>query len=137
MVATPNMIGQPIKRQEDPRLITGMGKYVDDITLPNMLHAALLRSDRAHARIKRVDVSKAKQIPGVVAAYTGKDLEDQVGTVPCGACTPDGKHYLTLVPMHVPPSTEREHFLFLNWRRHAGVFLLKVGVLLADLLQLH
>ena len=67
MVATPNMIGQPIKRQEDPRLIAGIGKYVDDISLPHMLHAALLRSDRAHAEIKRVDVSKAKQIPGVVA----------------------------------------------------------------------
>ncbi len=105
MVATPNMIGQPIKRQEDPRLIAGIGKYVDDISLPHMLHAALLRSDRAHAKIKRVDVSKAKQIPGVVAAFTGKDLEGQVGTVPCGACTPDGKHYLTGVPMHVPPYT--------------------------------
>jgi carbon-monoxide dehydrogenase large subunit len=105
MIATPKMIGEPVKRQEDPRLITGTGKYVDDIHLPNTLHAALLRSDRAHARIKKINVDKARKMPGVVAVLTGKDIEGKVGPVPCGACTPDGKHYLTGVPMYVPPYT--------------------------------
>jgi carbon-monoxide dehydrogenase large subunit len=105
MVATPKMIGEPVKRQEDPRLITGTGKFVDDIRLPGTLHAALLRSDRAHARIKKLDVSKAKAMPGVVAVLTGKDLEGKVGGVPCGALNAQGQHYLALVPMYVPPYT--------------------------------
>ena len=52
-------IGKNIKRVEDPRLLTGQGRYIDDIELPNMLHAAVLRSTRAHARIKSIDVSAA------------------------------------------------------------------------------
>ncbi|MCZ6646390.1 MAG: hypothetical protein O7B79_09150, partial [SAR324 cluster bacterium] len=71
MVATPNMIGQRIKRKEDPRFITGTGKFTDDIKLFGMLHMALLRSDRAHANIKKLDVAKAQKMPGVVAVYTG------------------------------------------------------------------
>ncbi|MCH7476706.1 MAG: xanthine dehydrogenase family protein molybdopterin-binding subunit [SAR324 cluster bacterium] len=103
MVATPNMIGQPIKRKEDPRFITGTGKYIDDIKLVGMLHAALLRSDHAHARIKSINVNKAKAIPGVVAVYTGKDLEGKVGTIPCGALNPEGNHWLAGVKLNVPP----------------------------------
>jgi carbon-monoxide dehydrogenase large subunit len=105
MIATPKMIGEPIKRMEDPRLITGTGKYVDDITLRGTLHAALLRSDRGHAKIKKLNVEKAKKMPGVVAVLIGKDIAGKVGPVPCGACTPDGKHYLAGVPMYVPPYT--------------------------------
>src|SRR5215813_11344389 len=52
-------IGKNIKRVEDPRLLTGQGRYIDDIDLPNMLHAAVLRSTRAHARIKSIDVTAA------------------------------------------------------------------------------
>ena len=103
-MATPNkMIGQKIKRKEDPRFITGKGKYTDDVKLPGLLHLALLRSDRAHARIKRLDVSKARKLPGVVAAYTGKDLEGKVGGVPCGVQNAEGNHYSAGVKLNVPP----------------------------------
>jgi carbon-monoxide dehydrogenase large subunit len=67
--------GASIKRSEDPRILTGAGRYVDDIKLPGMLHAAFVRSPLAHARVLSVDVSAARALPGVVAAFTGADLE--------------------------------------------------------------
>jgi len=66
--------GQRIKRNEDPRLLTGQALYVDDVELPGMLHAAFLRSPYAHARIKSIDVSRALQREGVAAVYTAADL---------------------------------------------------------------
>jgi carbon-monoxide dehydrogenase large subunit len=68
--------GERIKRNEDPRLLTGQGLYVDDVDLPHMLHAAFLRSPYAHARILRVDISDALASPGVSAAYTADELGD-------------------------------------------------------------
>jgi aerobic carbon-monoxide dehydrogenase large subunit len=68
--------GEPIKRNEDRRLLTGQALFIDDVELPGMLHAALLRSQVAHARILKIDVSKALQRPGVVAAYAANDLGD-------------------------------------------------------------
>src|SRR6202048_1108375 len=68
--------GEPIKRNEDRRLLTGQALFIDDVELPGMLHAALLRSQAAHARIRKIDVSKALQRPGVVAAYVASDLGD-------------------------------------------------------------
>jgi len=68
--------GERIKRNEDPRLLTGQGLYVDDVDLPNMLHAAFLRSPYAHAKINNIDVSQAIQREGVVAVYTANDLGD-------------------------------------------------------------
>jgi aerobic carbon-monoxide dehydrogenase large subunit len=67
--------GASIKRSEDPRILTGAGRYVDDIKLPGMLHAAFVRSPLAHARVLSIDVSAARALPGVVAAYTGAELE--------------------------------------------------------------
>ena len=69
------LIGKRMKRKEDPRFITGQGRYVEDITLHRMLHAAILRSPYAHARIKSIDTSAARAMPGVVAVYTGQDIE--------------------------------------------------------------
>ena len=66
--------GQPIKRNEDPRLLTGQATFTDDVHLTGMLHAAFVRSDYAHARIKRIDTSAALAMPGVVAIYTAADL---------------------------------------------------------------
>ena len=60
-------VGQPLKRFEDPRLITGQGSFVDDMKLPGMLHACVLRSPHAHARIRSIDVSAARDLPGVPA----------------------------------------------------------------------
>ena len=68
--------GQPVKRNEDRRLLTGQALFIDDVELPGMLHVAFLRSQVAHAKILSVDVSKALQRPGVVAAYTANDLGD-------------------------------------------------------------
>ena len=68
--------GAPIKRNEDRRLLTGQALFVDDVELPGMLHAAFLRSEVAHARIRSIDVSAARKREGVVAVYTAHDLGD-------------------------------------------------------------
>ena len=72
-------IGQSMKRVEDPRLLTGKGRYIDDIALPNMAHAAVLRSPYAHARIKSIDTSRAQRLPGVVLVMTGKEVAEVTG----------------------------------------------------------
>ncbi len=82
-------VGKRVKRTEDPRLIQGLGHYVDDIKLPDTLHVAFLRSIHAHARITGLDVSEARNAPGVVAVYTGKDVAEKVGPVPCAGALPD------------------------------------------------
>jgi carbon-monoxide dehydrogenase large subunit len=76
------LFGATVKRREDPRLITGKGMYTDDFKLPGMLHMAILRSPYAHARITALDVSQAKQQPGVHAVLTGKDLVGKVNPIP-------------------------------------------------------
>jgi CO/xanthine dehydrogenase Mo-binding subunit len=81
-------IGKSIKRVEDPRLLTGQGRYIDDIDRPNMLHAAVLRSQHAHARIVSIDVSAAATLPGVVAVLTGEDIAKTTGPLPCFANPP-------------------------------------------------
>src|SRR5574339_260104 len=72
----PRYFGERIKRNEDPRLLTGQGLYVDDVDLPNMLHTAFVRSPYAHARINKIDVSQALEREGVIAVYTADDLGD-------------------------------------------------------------
>ena len=78
-------IGKSIKRVEDPRLLTGQGRYIDDIDLPKMLHAAVLRSTRPHARIKSIDTAAASALPGVVKVLTGADIAATTGALPCFA----------------------------------------------------
>jgi carbon-monoxide dehydrogenase large subunit len=63
-----------VRRREDPRLITGAGQFVDDLRVPGCLHAAMLRSPHAHARIRSIDVSAARRLPGVVGVYVAADL---------------------------------------------------------------
>jgi carbon-monoxide dehydrogenase large subunit len=75
------MLGAPIKRREDPRLITGQATYVDDIKLTGMLHMAVLRSPYGHARIVSINTEPALQHPGVRAVYTAADLKGKVGNV--------------------------------------------------------
>jgi len=75
-------IGQPVPRLEDPRFITGRGRYVDDIELPRQCHGVVVMSPHAHARIKRIDTAKAKAAPGVVAVLTGADVvADKLGSL--------------------------------------------------------
>src|ERR671925_1826049 len=78
-------IGQPLKRFEDPKLVTGQGSFVDDIQLPDMLHAAILRSPHAHARIRAIDSTEARHIAGVVTVLTGADIAGVLGEVPTRA----------------------------------------------------
>ncbi len=75
------MLGSPIKRREDPRLITGQATYVDDIKLPGMLYMAVLRSPYGHAHIKSIHTEAARSHPGVVAVYTAADIKGIVGNI--------------------------------------------------------
>jgi clan AA aspartic protease (TIGR02281 family) len=68
-------IGQAITRREDDRLLTGQGRFVDDIRLPNALHAMFVRSPHAHARVGAIDTAEARAVEGVVAILTGSDLQ--------------------------------------------------------------
>ena len=83
------IFGSGIRRREDPRLITGSATYTDDITLPDMAYAAMLRSPHAHAKIKSIDTQNAATAPGVIAVYTGSDIEGQLEPVPCAWLLPD------------------------------------------------
>jgi aerobic carbon-monoxide dehydrogenase large subunit len=79
-------IGQPVRRKEDVRLLTGKGRYTDDINVDGQVWAAFLRSPQAHARIVAIDAADAKAAPGVVGVFTGADLAaDGVGTLGCEA----------------------------------------------------
>lgn len=84
-------VGQRLKRTEDPRLIKGLAHYVDDVRLPDTLYVGFVRSLYAHARINGIDTTEAASMPGVVAVYTGKDIAEKVGPVPCAAALPDLK----------------------------------------------
>jgi carbon-monoxide dehydrogenase large subunit len=92
------VIGQSVKRKEDVRFLTGAGQFTDDVNQPNQTHAYFLRSPHAHARIRKIDTASAKAAPGVVAIYTGADLEG-VNGLPCGwlITSVDG------TPMKEPP----------------------------------
>src|SRR5439155_5747221 len=80
-------VGQSIKRFEDPRLVTGNGTFVGDLTLPDMLHTVVLRSQHAHARLRGIDVSAARTVPGVVAVLTGADIAGVLPGIPTRAMT--------------------------------------------------
>ena len=92
-------IGQPVRRVEDRRFLTGRGHYLDDIVRPRQAHAVMLRSPHAHARIRAID-AKAAEGPGILAVLTGADLAaDGIGTIPCmsGVANRDKS------PMAAPP----------------------------------
>ncbi|MER9997713.1 xanthine dehydrogenase family protein molybdopterin-binding subunit [Mesorhizobium sp. M0051] len=78
-------VGARVARKEDKRFITGAGRYVDDMVVPGMKHAAFVRSPHAHAQIKKIDVKKAQDMPGVIGVLTGKELKaDGIGNIICG-----------------------------------------------------
>jgi CO/xanthine dehydrogenase Mo-binding subunit len=89
-------IGKSMKRVEDPRLLTGQGRYIDDIDLPNMLHAAVLRSPRPHAKIRSIDTRAAAALPGVVKVLTGADIAATTGALPCFANPPVEQHCVAI-----------------------------------------
>jgi carbon-monoxide dehydrogenase large subunit len=87
-------------------MIKGLAHYVDDIKLPDTLHVAFVRSVYAHARIKSIDTADALSAPGVVAVYTGADVADKIGPVPCASALPDLK-----VPDHRVLAKDRVYFV--------------------------
>lgn len=88
---------QPIRRVEDEPLITGRGTFVDDIVVPNLLHASVVRSPHAHARLRSIDTAAAESMPGVIGVYTAAVIADDVHTIP--AVPRQGGDYGTL-PEH-------------------------------------
>ncbi len=117
-------IGAAVRRKEDFRFLTGRGVFTDDINRPGQLYASILRSSQPHAKIKRIDVSKAKAAKGVVAVFTGADMAaDNVGGLPCGwlVKNKDGS------PMKEPPHPP----LVTTHVRHVGD---QVAVVIAETL---
>ncbi|RMH17143.1 MAG: xanthine dehydrogenase family protein molybdopterin-binding subunit [Acidobacteria bacterium] len=102
------VIGSSIKRREDPALITGRGRYTDDLSLPGMLHAVIVRSPHAHARIVSIDAAAARAAEGVVAVYDGRDLVPggEIKGVPTGWLLPDLK-----VPVHPLLAVDRVRYV--------------------------
>jgi carbon-monoxide dehydrogenase large subunit len=83
-------VGKARRRKEDARLITGRTTWTDNMVLPGMLHLAVVRSPVAHAKITAIDVSAAQEAPGVIAVFTGRDLAEEQGSIPCAwPVTPD------------------------------------------------
>jgi carbon-monoxide dehydrogenase large subunit len=115
---TTSYIGQSVPRKEDPELLTGQSRYVEDLTLPGTVWAYVVRSPYAHARIRGVDLTAAKEAEGVVAAFSGADLAGEwAGSLPCAwPVTEDIK-----MPSHLPLATDKA--------RHVGD---GVAVVIAD-----
>jgi len=99
--------GRARTRKEDARLLTGQTMWTDNLVLPGMLHMAFVRSPYAHAKITSVDVSGAKTMPGVVAAFSGADFADEQGSLPCAwPVTPD-----IVIPPHPPMATDEVRYV--------------------------
>ncbi len=98
--------GRAMKRVEDPRLIKGIATYVDDLKIPGVLHAEFVRSPHANAKIKSIKTDTAKKLPGVVGIFTGADVNEKVGTIPCASPIPGGK-----TPDHTVLAGARVYFV--------------------------
>src|SRR6187200_3377119 len=88
----PKLVGQRVKRREDPRLIQGRGTYVDDVKIAGMQHIAFKRSDIAHGKIKSIDVSAAEAMDGVEAVFTGAQIAKFLAPMPIGTPFPSPEH---------------------------------------------
>ncbi len=88
-MAVTRLFGASIKRREDPRLIRGTAAYTDDLALPGMAYAEIVRSPHAHARIARIDTGAARRHPGVVAVFTGRDLAGRLNPIPTAWLIPN------------------------------------------------
>jgi carbon-monoxide dehydrogenase large subunit len=117
-------IGEPLRRKEDERFLTGAGNYTDDIVQANQKYAVFVRSPHAHAVVRGVDTRAAAAMPGVARVFTGKDIEGKMGGLPCGWLihNPDGS------PMKEPPHP----ILAIQKVRYVGDH---VAMVVADTLQ--
>jgi carbon-monoxide dehydrogenase large subunit len=113
----PQYVGQRILRVEDPRFLTGRATYTDDVHLPGMLEAAFVRSPHAHARIRGIDVARARALPGVRGVFTGQDLAAVM------------QPFVSQVPGRSDVATLTQHALTLDKARHVGD---PVAVVVAD-----
>jgi carbon-monoxide dehydrogenase large subunit len=104
---TESVLGQPVRRKEDGRLITGQTLWTDNVTLPGMLYMTVLRSPMAHARITRIDVEPARQRPGVVAVYSGTDLADSWSSLPMAWTVSEDLK----TPPHMPLATDKVRYV--------------------------
>src|SRR5713101_820478 len=102
---TETFVGKRVRRREDPRLITGTATYVEDIQMPGMHYAVIVRSPHAAAGIRSINTKQAEAAPGVVAVLTGRDTE-RVGPIPCGASLPGLR-----VPHHHILATDRVYYV--------------------------
>jgi len=98
------LVGKRVRRQEDPRLLTGTAVYLDDIKMPGMRHACIVRSPHAAARIQGIDTKAARERPGVTAVFTGADV-GSLGAVPCAASLPGLR-----VPRHALLAQDRVYY---------------------------
>ncbi|MBI3934645.1 MAG: xanthine dehydrogenase family protein molybdopterin-binding subunit [Acidobacteria bacterium] len=105
-MAQTQYIGRRVLRKEDPRLLSGHGQFVDDIHLPNTAHLLYLRSPHAHAKIRRLDITRAESLHGVIEVLTGEDVRSDLGTVPFMAKLPNLR-----VPPHYPLAVERVRYV--------------------------
>ncbi len=109
MTATQRAFGASVRRLEDPRLITGRGRYTDNFSRPGMSHMVVVRSPYAHAKIKGIDMSAAEGMPGVVAVYTGADMAAAgFGGIPCAWVVPDSD---TKTPQHPPIAIDKVRYV--------------------------
>jgi aerobic carbon-monoxide dehydrogenase large subunit len=107
-MAISQMVGASIKRREDPRLVTGSGRYVDDISQAAVLQMHVVRSTEAHARILSIDVTRAREADGVIAVFTGKDLKpDFAAPLPVTPCFVPDKKY----PAQYPIAVDKVHYV--------------------------
>ncbi len=113
----PPYVGRSLLRREDRRLLTGQGQFIADLVLPQMLHAVLVRSPVAHARIRSVDLSRAAAMPGVVVALNGADLLRLLPPVPEGQISMPSKWATAIQHKFLNP---QEPLLAHDKARHVG-----------------
>src|SRR4051812_23450261 len=108
MAVAERAIGSPVPRKEDAKLLTGQARYIDDLTIPGMVWVSLVRSPYAHARINGIDLTAAREAPGVVAAFSAAALaEDLPAGLPCAwPVTEDMR-----APDHWPLAKDKARFV--------------------------
>src|SRR3977135_1283929 len=105
-MAISQMVGASIKRREDPRLVTGTGSYVDDMSQTALVHMHVIRSCEAPARSLGIETARAREADGVIAILTGKDLKPEFGApLPVTVCFVPDKKY----PNHYPIAHDKVH----------------------------
>ena len=106
---TDRPFGASLKRVEDARLITGNGRYTNNLNQPGMVHMAVVRSPYAHARILSIDTARAAGMPGVIGVYTGQEMRDAgFGGIPCAWVVPDSD---TKTPEHPPVAVDTVRYV--------------------------